>query len=184
MPHGVYDDPKLIEAAKEAMRESKDPHQIKRAQSILLSHYSTFTLPQIADLLQTSEISIARWRKEFWLFYTQGLDRRQNWGGFRRQNLTDAEEDVLLAALEATALKGGILTVGPIQDAYEKKLGRPVRRSVIYFMLKRHGWRKVVPRQKHPKEDEALQQEWKKKLSTGSSPNQKLWLPPKAATSG
>ena len=183
MPHGVYETKDLIKAAEQTMRESRDAHQLKRAQSILLSHYSHLTIPQIAKLLQTSESSIGRWRKEFWLFFKQAIDHRKRWGGLRYQNLTDAEEDVLLASLEAQALKGGILTIGPIQEAYEQKLGRTVRRSVIYQMLKRHGWRKVVPRQKHPKQNDLVQDDWKKKHLRASPQNLKLWQPPKAERS-
>jgi hypothetical protein len=34
-----------------------------------------------------------------------------------------------------------------------KKVGSAVAPSTVYRMLDRHGWRKVIPRPRHPKAD-------------------------------
>jgi transposase len=164
MPYGAYQDPDLLDEAREVLRSSKDSHHLKRAQAVLFPIELNITLAQLAHAMNTTEISLHRWRREFLAIFEGQEDRRNSWGGERCRNLTEAEEDKLLAALEEEAEQGHILTIAPIQAAYEKKLGRPVRDSVIYRMLARHGWRKLVPRHKHKKADDAQQDEWKKKL--------------------
>ena len=46
--------------------------------------------------------------------------------------------------------------------AFEAKAGCAVARSTIYRMLERQGWRKIVPRPRHPKADPAAQAAFKK----------------------
>ena len=60
------------------------------------------------------------------------------------------------------ARAGGVLVVGEIKTAYEKKAGKQVPKSTVYRMLARHGWRKIAPRPKHPKAEIGVQEEFKK----------------------
>jgi transposase len=83
-------------------------------------------------------------------------------GGRRHQNLSLAEEQELLRPFLQEAERGGILVVGPIQAAYEEKVGRRVPKSTVYRLLERHGWRKIAPRPHHPKADPAAQAAFKK----------------------
>jgi transposase len=83
-------------------------------------------------------------------------------GGRYYQNLTLEEERQLLQEFLAQSERGGILEVSRIKAAYEQILGRKVPKSTVYRMLARHGWRKVVPRPRHPKADAATQAEFKK----------------------
>ena len=72
-------------------------------------------------------------------------------GGRYNENMTKKEEDEFIQPFLKKAEKGGILTVGNIHRAYEKKMQRKIPKSTIYALLHRHGWRKIVPRTKHPK---------------------------------
>jgi len=83
-------------------------------------------------------------------------------GGKRYSNLTEQEEDELLSSFFEKARAGGVLVVSEIKAAYEAKAGKQVPKSTVYRMLSRHGWRKIVPRPKHPKADLAEQEEFKK----------------------
>jgi transposase len=83
-------------------------------------------------------------------------------GGRYNQNLTLEAERQLLQKFLAQSEKGGILEVSRVKAAYEQVLGRKVPKSTIYRMLARHGWRKVVPRPRHPKSDASAQTEFKK----------------------
>jgi transposase len=83
-------------------------------------------------------------------------------GGRYYQNLTLEEERQLLRNFLAQSGKGGILEVSRVKAAYEQVLGRKVPKSTIYRMLARHGWRKIVPRPRHPKADASAQAEFKK----------------------
>jgi len=83
-------------------------------------------------------------------------------GGKRYSNLTEQEEDDLLSSFLEKARAGGVLVVGDIKASYEKKAGKQVPKSTVYRMLSRHGWRKIVPRPKHPKAAIGAQEEFKK----------------------
>ena len=61
-----------------------------------------------------------------------------------------------------------MLTVAEIQQAYQEQLGKEVAASTVYRLLDRHGWRKVVPRPRHPKADVAVQAAFKKTSPHGT----------------
>jgi transposase len=83
-------------------------------------------------------------------------------GGRRRQYLTLEEEQDFLAPFFAQAERGETTTVGQIWQAFEQRVGHPVDDSTVYRLLDRHGWRKVMPRPKHPKSDPHTQEAFKK----------------------
>ena len=76
--------------------------------------------------------------------------------------IRDRQEQELLAPFVARAEAGGMLTVAEIQQAYRERTGKVVARSTVYRLLDRHGWRKIVPRPRHPKADVAAQAAFKK----------------------
>ncbi len=65
--------------------------------------------------------------------------------------MTREEEATFLARFMAQDEAGTVVEVADIHKAYEKAVGHPVARSAIYYILHKHGWRKVMPRGKHPK---------------------------------
>jgi transposase len=87
-------------------------------------------------------------------------------GGRRRQYLTLEEEKEFLAPFFAQAERGEIATVGQIWRAFEQRVGHAVDDSTIYRLLHRHGWRKLMPRPKHPKTDEHAQEQFIKNFPT------------------
>jgi len=94
------------------------------------------------------------------------------------RNMSYAEEEALLEPFRAKAEAGQIVEVGEILAAYESKMGRPAAsNSQIYNVLARHGWRKIMPRSKHPKKasDEVI--EASKKLTEPSGSRWKIFLP-------
>ena len=52
--------------------------------------------------------------------------------------------------------------MSPLRAALTQQLGQPVKPSVIYRLLARHGWRKVAPDTRHPKSQPEVQEAWKK----------------------
>lgn len=48
-------------------------------------------------------------------------------------------------------------TVAEIQQTHQAQVGKAVAPSTIYRLLDRLGWRKVVPRPRHPEADVAAQ---------------------------
>jgi transposase len=83
-------------------------------------------------------------------------------GGRRRQYLTLEEEKVFLTPFFEQAQAGEIATVAQIWQAFEKQVGHPVDDSTIYRLLNRHGWRKLMPRPRHPQADSQEQEQFKK----------------------
>lgn len=83
-------------------------------------------------------------------------------GGRRHHYLTLLEEKAFLSPFFAQAESGEIATVAQIQCTYEAKVGHEVAESTIYRLLNRHGWRKVMPRPRHPQADLQEQERFKK----------------------
>ena len=67
-----------------------------------------------------------------------------------RSNMSLEEEAALLETFRKKAEQGQIIEVREIKAAYEEKVGHSIGGSQIYYVLRRHGWRKVMPRSKHP----------------------------------
>ena len=76
--------------------------------------------------------------------------------------MSKSEEDAFINPFLESAKSGGILEVSQVHSAYEKELGREVKKSVVYRLLHRHGWRKIAPRPTHPKTDKDAQDTFKK----------------------
>jgi transposase len=83
-------------------------------------------------------------------------------GGRYRENMTFAEEAELLSKFEEESRSGKLVVAGKIKLAYEEQIGREAAESTIYRMLSRHGFRKIVPYQRHPKTDIEAQETFKK----------------------
>lgn len=73
-----------------------------------------------------------------------------HYGGNRR-NMSEEEEASLLKPFREKAEKGQIVEVSEIKASYEQAVGHRTGGSQIYYVLRRHGWRKVMLRSKHPK---------------------------------
>lgn len=67
-----------------------------------------------------------------------------------RRNLSFAEEAAFLEPYKSQAEQGRVIEVSAIKAAYESKVGHPIGGSQIYYVLHRHGWRKIMPRSTHP----------------------------------
>jgi len=67
-----------------------------------------------------------------------------------RRNMSLEEEAAFLEEYKKQAEEGQIIEVGAIKQAYEEKVGHTIGGSQIYHVLRRHGWRKIMPRSKHP----------------------------------
>jgi transposase len=85
-------------------------------------------------------------------------------GGRRHQYLTLEEEKQFLAPFFAQAEEGLIATTAEIWRAFETRVGHEVDDSTIYRLLNRHGWRKLMPRPRHPQADPQAQEQFKKTL--------------------
>jgi transposase len=95
-----------------------------------------------------------------------------NRGGRRESRclLSLENEKLLMKSLEDAALSGNVLTFRSVKENVERIVGKTVSDDYIWDLFHRHGWKKKVPRQHHPKADKAAQEEYKKNFG-------KTWMP-------
>ena len=76
-----------------------------------------------------------------------------------KRYMTREEETAFLAGFREQAKTGKVIEVEEIYQAYQKAIGHTATKDAIYCLLKRHGWRKVMPRGQHPQKasDEAIE---------------------------
>ena len=74
----------------------------------------------------------------------------------------------MLAEFEAKAAAGQIVEVSEIKSVYQEKVGHTISSGQIYYVLKRHNWRKIKPRSRHPKKASPEVIEASKKLTPAS----------------
>lgn len=85
-------------------------------------------------------------------FVRKGLSYfTQNHYGGNRRNVTYEQEAALLAPYLQRAEQGQIVSVAEIAAACQDAVDHKVNPTQIYAVLKRHGWRKVMPRSRHPR---------------------------------
>ena len=150
-----------IAAIKEARRVNKDKRADARLKALELR----------AEGMKSKEVSqatgfhaayvttlVAKYRKK-------GLEAisGNHYGGNRR-NMSIEEEAAILAPFKARAEKGELVEIGEIEVAYRNAVGHSIGTSQIYYVLHRHGWRKVMPRSRHPQKADEEVIETSKKL--------------------
>ena len=152
----------MVDAARDVAKKTRDARELRQAISVVLSGVMGMTLPRVGDLIGRSRASVACYQSEFRSWFRGRQVKERKWGGRRRAYLTFEEEKEFLSGFFEVASRGGILVVSEVSTAFEKKLGHKVAETTVYRMLARHGWRKIVPRRRHPKADESAQEGFKK----------------------
>ena len=175
-------DETTVEALKVRLKQARTIAEFQRIQCVLMRATLDCTAGEIAQVLgwavATVHITHSRWARE-----GEALFKLKGKGGRYNENLTEAEEAEVLAPFIERATTGGVLKVAEIQAAYEAQAGKAVPNSTIYRLLKRHGWRKVMPRPRHPKADVAARGVFKKS-SAGSSVRKSVAKAMQGAASG
>ena len=155
---------KEIAAIKEARRENKDKRADARLKALELR----------AGGMKSKEVSQATGFHAAYVttlvakYREHGLEAisGNHYGGNRR-NMSVEDEAAILAPFKARAEKGELVETSEIEAAYQKVVGHSIGTSQIYYVLHRHGWRKVMPRSRHlQKADEVI--ETSKKLTSKS----------------
>ena len=85
-----------------------------------------------------------------------------HYGGNRR-NMSYEEEELILKPFSE---KGKMVEISEIEEAYQEKVEHKIGNVQIYRVLHRHGWRKIMPRSKHPKKASEEAIEASKKLKS------------------
>lgn len=163
----IGNDKATVERLAERLKCASSHAEYQRVQCVLIRATLGSSAPEIAQLLGWSTATVhvihSRWSKEGDAIF----DLRGRGGGNHR-HLDHAQEQQFLTPFVEQARAGGMLNVAEIRQAYEQRIGKTVVPSTIYRLLDRHGWRKVVPRPRHPKADVAAQPVFKKTPQGGT----------------
>ena len=163
-------DPVIVKRAQLTAVASTSVESLRQCQAVLLPALLGATLEHTAAVLGVGRATVARLQGAFRKHRSALTALARNWGGRRQSLLTQEEEDDFLKPWLASAATGNLVVVSPIRAALAQRLGQPVKPSVVYRLLARHGWRKVAPDTRHPKSKPEVQEAWKK-----NSP--KCWKP-------
>ena len=154
-----------ITAIEKARKENKDKRVEARLKALVLRAKGA-TAKEVSEATGFHPASVTRLVAKY---RDHGLEAitGNHYGGNRR-NMSVEEEAAILAPFRERAEKGEIIEVKEIEAAYQAAVDHPISVSQIYFVLHRHGWRKIMPRSRHPKKasDETI--EASKKLSPES----------------
>ena len=135
---------------------------LRQGQAVLLPALFGATLEQTASVLGVSRATVPRLQAAYRQAQSASPAEARNWGGRRQSLLTEEEEAAFLKPWRQSAAAGNLVVVSPIRAALAQRLGQPVKPSVVYRLLARHGWRKVAPDTRHPKSKPEVQEAWKK----------------------
>ena len=150
----------LVEIAQ-AMKEQENVGEYRRIQCVYLAIlYPEMSAEEIGKITLYSESRVWAIQAEYRKSGLKVLSDKR--GGRYRENMTIEEERVLLSAFEKQSESGKLVVAGKIKLAYEEKVGKEVAETTIYRMLDRHGFRKIVPYQRHPKSNIEDQEAFKK----------------------
>ena len=157
-------DMRLVTQAQKAVAQATNLEELRAAQSVLLPAIMGATLTETAALLGVGRATAARLKAGFRQSQKPFVAsaKHRNWGGRRNALLSLEEEKEFLEPWLGQARAGGMLVLSPLRAALAQKLGKPVKASVAYRLLARHGWRKVAPDTRYPKSDPAAQEDWGK----------------------
>lgn len=99
-------------------------------------------------------------------YFEEGLQAvAENHYGGNRRNMSFEEEAEFLEQFRHRAEQGQMLDIHEIENTYREKVGHDIGHAQVYRVLQRHGWRKIMPRSKHPKKASEEVIETSKKLT-------------------
>lgn len=168
---------RVVSSARKAAGQAPTIAELRAAQAVLLPAVHGLTMAQTGAAIGLSRASVGRLQQQSRKPKARGKPREvtAGWGGRRRRHLTWEEEVTFLQPWLAQARSAGLVVLSPVRAALAQQLGRPVKASMVWRLLGRHGWRKVAPAPRHPKGDPVAQEAWKK--------NSRRWWPGSSASS-
>ena len=106
------------------------------------------TLKEISEMSDYNYLYVSKIISKF---IHKGLSyfTQSHYGGNHR-NMTSEQEEAVLAPYLEKAEKGEIVSAAEMAQAYQTAVGHTIGPTQNYAVLKRHGWRKVMPRRRHP----------------------------------
>lgn len=153
------------------MQSSANIIERNRWQALYLAAGWQISASEIADIIGISVYSVNKWVSQYNRKGVESIYAKPR-GGRRSSFLTWQQEEELLKELSERANEGLLVMIKMVKAEIEQRLQHQVSKDYPYDLLHRHGWRRIAPRPKHPKQDPALQAEFKK--------NSRIcWQPPR-----
>ncbi len=149
MKNTVEENIKLeIQELEKARKNTTNKNEDIRFKTIIFN-LKGMNIKEIAQKLDIGESTVYEWIRKYKKGAIDALKNKKRPGNHR--NLSYEEEREFLKAFEEKAQKGQIVTAKEIEKAYIEKVGHSIGSGQIYYVLKRHGFRKIMPRSRHPK---------------------------------
>ena len=132
----------------ELERKTKDKN-ISRRLRVLMLRYEGLRDQEISEKLDIHKKSVSamcmRYMREGLTEYIRNKYTSHN------RLLSEEQESEILEGFRKAAEAGQQITAAEIKKAFDKACGKDTGKVYVYSVLKRHNWRKVMPRPKHPK---------------------------------
>ena len=148
---------------REKLKTTKKKSVCRRLEAVALLGEGK-TPAEVASIKQYSEKHV---RNLGLLYHKEGIEALGSDGrrGGNHRMMKPDESAAFLKQFEEQARDGKVLTVEEIARALDEHTGKKRKSlSTTYGFLHRHGWRKVMPRSKHPKKASDEEVETSKKL--------------------
>lgn len=133
----------------DALEQVHPSHVYKRLMALKFKAVDNLRSDEAGKLLSLHKSSVNLIVRRY---QEQGIEaivgKRHNHGN---RYMTIDQENVFLEQFRERSRAGQIVEVTEIYLAYREAVGHEVTRSAIYYLLRRHGWRKIMPRGSHPK---------------------------------
>lgn len=142
--------------------------RVDRRLQVIKLHLEGKNQQEIADKLDYRREWVNRLLKDY---REKGLYEyaRHKYGGNHRA-MSIEEEIEILNQFEDESENGTLVIANTVKKAFDEKRGKDTGRSYVYTLLKRHNFRKVMPRTSHPKKasDETIDASKKLISDTGN----------------
>jgi len=150
-----------IEEIRQLMENSVNKNEFRRLQCIYLADTKPdMTLKEISEITLYCESMVDKIHSAFRKYGIASIQDKR--GGRFRENMSLEYETELLNRFEEQSTSGKLICATLVKSEYEKEVGKKVNKSVIYRLLSRHGYRKIVPYKRHPKSNKEEQSAFKK----------------------
>ena len=157
------------EAIKVKEAATKDK-KISRRLQVLMLRYEGKKLGEISEILKLHRVSITQICQRY---REQGLEEFvRNKHESHHRLLSEEKETEILNNFQTKT--GEQVTAREIKEALDAECGRDTGHMYVYNVLKRHGWKKKMPRSRHPKAANEEACEASKKLKPA------YWMPKSA----
>jgi len=151
-----------IKELEEALRAGLAYKIQKRVQAVKLKILG-YKIEEISEITTLSSARIFAWQK---VYREGGLEEltKDNYSA-NHKTMSFEEEKAFLETFMEKAKLGHVVTVQEMYESYQQAVGKETNRNNFYKILRRHEWRKVKPRPRHPNKADAEEIAASKKLT-------------------